>query len=276
MYTIGEFAAYGRVSVRMLRHYDAIGLLAPARVQPGSGYRFYDAAQFATLGRIVGLRDLGIGLEQIRAVIDGSTDAAGTRALLATRRAQLLDQIAADHARIDRLDERLRILEGGAVMPTDVELKSLAPVTVLEASAVAPGFGPENITPVIEPLYDRLSAAISAAGLPVREPAYALYESVDPADEAAGARVRAGFTAAEGDRPAEGFDVVELPAVPLAATILHHGVMSRIGETWMQLMDWMSANGYSPVGPCREVYLVVEPLPQEEWVTELQQPVAKI
>ncbi|MGL4255714.1 MAG: MerR family DNA-binding transcriptional regulator, partial [Microbacterium sp.] len=31
MYTIGEFAALGRVSVRMLRHYDAIGLLEPAR-----------------------------------------------------------------------------------------------------------------------------------------------------------------------------------------------------------------------------------------------------
>ncbi len=41
MFTIGDFARHGRVSVRMLRHYDAIGLLRPARVDPASGYRFY-------------------------------------------------------------------------------------------------------------------------------------------------------------------------------------------------------------------------------------------
>jgi len=29
-FSIGEFARHGRVSVRMLRHYDAIGLLRPA------------------------------------------------------------------------------------------------------------------------------------------------------------------------------------------------------------------------------------------------------
>ena len=40
MFTIGEFATIGRVSVRMLRHYDSIGLLTPARVDDRSGYRY--------------------------------------------------------------------------------------------------------------------------------------------------------------------------------------------------------------------------------------------
>src|SRR6516225_5898172 len=38
MFSIGEFARHGRVSVRMLRHYDAIGLLRPAAVDAASGY----------------------------------------------------------------------------------------------------------------------------------------------------------------------------------------------------------------------------------------------
>lgn len=42
MFSIGEFARHGRVSVRMLRHYDAIGLIRPACVDPDTGYRFYD------------------------------------------------------------------------------------------------------------------------------------------------------------------------------------------------------------------------------------------
>jgi DNA-binding transcriptional MerR regulator len=47
MFTIGDFARHGRVSVRMLRHYDPTGLLRPARVDPASGYRFYEASQRA-------------------------------------------------------------------------------------------------------------------------------------------------------------------------------------------------------------------------------------
>ena len=45
MFSIGDFAGLGRVSVRMLRHYDAIGLIRPAHVDPHSGYRYYTAAQ---------------------------------------------------------------------------------------------------------------------------------------------------------------------------------------------------------------------------------------
>jgi effector-binding domain-containing protein len=49
MLTISEFARLGQVSPRMLRHYDETGLLAPARVDAQTGYRFYDVAQ---LGRL--------------------------------------------------------------------------------------------------------------------------------------------------------------------------------------------------------------------------------
>jgi hypothetical protein len=45
MFTIGDFARHGRVSVRILRHYDAIALLRPARAGPAGGYRFYEAGQ---------------------------------------------------------------------------------------------------------------------------------------------------------------------------------------------------------------------------------------
>src|SRR6516165_354274 len=51
MFTIGDFARHGQVSVRMLRHYDTTELLRPARVDPASGYRFYEAAQLARLNR---------------------------------------------------------------------------------------------------------------------------------------------------------------------------------------------------------------------------------
>ena len=46
---IRDFARLGRASVRVLRHYDAIGLLRPARVDLGSGYRFYEVGQLASV-----------------------------------------------------------------------------------------------------------------------------------------------------------------------------------------------------------------------------------
>lgn len=51
--------------------------------------------------------------------------------------------------------------------------------------------------------------------------------------------------------------------------------MATIGETWEQFMAWIDANGYELSGICREYYLVSEPAPQENWVTELQQPVVR-
>lgn len=61
---ISDFARLGQVSVRMLRHYDLIGLLVPDRVHAGSGYRSYAPDQLHLLNRIVALKDLGFTLER--------------------------------------------------------------------------------------------------------------------------------------------------------------------------------------------------------------------
>ena len=41
MLKIGEFSKLSRVSIRMLRHYDELGLLAPQSIDPFTGYRYY-------------------------------------------------------------------------------------------------------------------------------------------------------------------------------------------------------------------------------------------
>lgn len=56
MLKIGEFSKLSRVSVRMLRHYDEVGLLAPSEVDPMTGYRYYSERQLIAAGRIAALR----------------------------------------------------------------------------------------------------------------------------------------------------------------------------------------------------------------------------
>ncbi len=45
MFKIGDFSRIARVSCRLLRYYDEIGLLKPAQLERDSGYRYYSASQ---------------------------------------------------------------------------------------------------------------------------------------------------------------------------------------------------------------------------------------
>jgi PPM family protein phosphatase len=71
--TIGEFARASRLSAKALRLYDELGLLRPARVDPDSGYRFYEPAQLERARLVAWLRRLGMPLARIRVVCDAAT-----------------------------------------------------------------------------------------------------------------------------------------------------------------------------------------------------------
>ena len=68
-WSIQEVARLAGTTSRTLRHYDAIGLLTPARIGTG-GYRYYDSAALVRLQRILLLRELGLGLPQIAEVLE--------------------------------------------------------------------------------------------------------------------------------------------------------------------------------------------------------------
>ncbi|GAA2100296.1 MerR family transcriptional regulator [Streptomyces albiaxialis] len=68
--TIGTFARLTRLSPKALRLYDELGLLTPARVDPFSGYRYYDPAQVERARLVAWLRRLGMPLARIRTVCE--------------------------------------------------------------------------------------------------------------------------------------------------------------------------------------------------------------
>ncbi len=275
MFNIGEFASIGRVSVRMLRHYDEIGLLPPARVDPHSGYRSYEGKQFATLGRILAFKDLGFRLDEVARIVHGTVEDDTLHEMLASRRTELARQIDLDAARLHRLDARLRHLEGEPFMSTiTTDLKPLPAQHVALISAVAPGFGPENISPVIGPLFGQLANDLTTAGIQPGPQSLAMYEAIASGD-GEGARVYAAFPVDTETVAGEGFSIAEIPGTNLAATTAHYGSMATIGESWEALHAWIEENGYEMAGVCRELYIVSEPEPQENWVTELQQPVIR-
>jgi PPM family protein phosphatase len=66
---IGEFSERSGLSAKRLRTYAAEGLLAPAAVDPGSGYRYYSPGQLADAQVIDALRQAGMPLAEIRAFL---------------------------------------------------------------------------------------------------------------------------------------------------------------------------------------------------------------
>ena len=74
MLKIGDFSRLSRMSVRMLRHYDELGLLTPLYTDPASGYRYYGPAQLSRANRIRAFRDMGFGLQSIGLLLQQGDD----------------------------------------------------------------------------------------------------------------------------------------------------------------------------------------------------------
>jgi DNA-binding transcriptional MerR regulator len=68
--SIGEFARLSRLSPKALRLYDDLGLLPPARVDPDSGYRWYETGQLERARLVASLRQIGLPLAQIKGIVD--------------------------------------------------------------------------------------------------------------------------------------------------------------------------------------------------------------
>jgi DNA-binding transcriptional MerR regulator len=264
MFSIGDFATLGRVSVRMLRHYDAIGLLRPARVDDHTGYRFYEAEQLKRLNRLVALKDLGFTLAQVAEIVNAKVDTGELRGMLRLRQAELAQRISADAGRLSRIEARLLMIEReGAMSTRNVTVKQVAPVTVTTVSGVTESRQPEDIGPVVRSLFEELSGNMERDQVRPNGTAIATYA---PAD---GDRLRVMVACPVGDNGQI------LDGIEQAACYVHHGTMDTIGEGYQILATWIEDNGYRTDGTAREVYLVSHPEPQERWQTELQMPVTQ-
>ncbi len=112
---ITEVARASGVSSRTLRHYDAIGLLRPAHVGR-NGYRFYSERELARLQRILLLRELGLGLDEIKAIVDDDCDPLDA---LRRHRVDLLRRGRELQALLATVDTTIESWENGETMSTD-------------------------------------------------------------------------------------------------------------------------------------------------------------
>jgi DNA-binding transcriptional MerR regulator len=115
--SIGVFALVSGLSINALRHYDDLGLLRPAVVDPVTGYRRYRPEQVRPARLICALRRVDVPLDAVRVVLD-DPDGESLRSVLQEHRQRLLDRAEALSRLADVVDH---YIEHGVAMP---ELKT--------------------------------------------------------------------------------------------------------------------------------------------------------
>src|SRR5262245_65544848 len=83
---IGDFSRMTFLSVKALRHYHDVGLLLPAEIDPGTGYRRYAITQVPAAQVIRRLRELGMSLDEVRVVMEAPDVGARNAAISAPLR----------------------------------------------------------------------------------------------------------------------------------------------------------------------------------------------
>jgi DNA-binding transcriptional MerR regulator len=107
MLRIGEFARLANVSIKLIRHYDEIGLLPAHATDPGTGYRYYSVTQLTRLNQLLVYRSLGFSLKEVRSLLRTDVPPEQLREILARRRASLRAKLDVERARLEEVEARI-------------------------------------------------------------------------------------------------------------------------------------------------------------------------
>ena len=277
MFRIGEFSKIAQVSGRLLRYYDELGLLTPVRIDRETGYRYYSVQQLPRLNRILALKELGLTLDQIARLLEGSISTDEIRGMLIMKKAQIEQTVREELMRFRYIESRIEQIDReGALHDYEVVLKSVPAqkfIGLRETSI--------NLTTcrtaareMNHLLSDRLNSKLMGNFVFVLQSEIWDMEKFD---------VDIGFILNSHTDVAvimsngESLYIQELPAVELMATTMRVGWAELGHGSYAAIGLWTEANGYRFAGPPREVFhLIPPPGHEDEAIAEIQIPVERL
>jgi DNA-binding transcriptional MerR regulator len=275
MFKIGDFSKICQVSIKSLRHWDEIGLLTPAYIDPFTGYRYYAIEQLEQINRIVALRGLGLSLKETARLLDEAVSVSEIRGMLRLKEAELRQQIDAAQQQLVMVETRLQQIDHEGKMPDyEVTLKVAEPQRVVTLREIMPDF---------RVLVDRIMAVYAVrdeVAARAISPVTAVFHDVNfdqtDVDVELAFAVQPGFRSAIQLADDCRLTLGELPGVELLACTIFRGRWLSLATGYMNLGRWIHDNGYEIVGPSREIFHHIGPDADETTVTEMQFPVMKL
>ncbi len=240
MLTIGDFSRLSRVTPRMLRHYDALGLLRPQAVGD-NGYRYYRQEQLSDLVRIQWLKGYGFSLGEIGPLL--ALDDAQLLPRLRQRRLALYQELDARQALIHQIEADILRMEGTKIMETPYHVILLEDPEQ-KVFSIRETVGVEQY----HELYQRLFREAEARGLAQAGPIQMCYH--DDAFNPESSDVEAQMVV---DRDGPGVTVQ--PARTCAA-VQHKGSYENLHLAYEALCAWLAEHTeYRMCGPAVDRYL---------------------
>jgi DNA-binding transcriptional MerR regulator len=262
--TIGDFSRATHLSVKTLRHYHRVGLLAPANVDAGTGYRWYGTDQIPTAQVIRRFRDLDMPLDQIHAVLE-APDLRTRNQLISAHLASLEQDLARTQSAVASLRD---LLAGPSAAAPVSHRRVAAAMTAAITAVVAMG----DLPPWYLGALGELHATLEARGMPAAGPAGGIFAGELFTDERGQATVFIP-TAAEVPRLGR-VEPVVVPAAELAVTV-HPGSLADVDRAYGTLAAYVAGHELRLDGPIREYYLVgrQDTADEKQWRTEICWPI---
>ncbi len=241
---IGRVSELCRLSIPALRHYDDLGLLKPAHVDPDTGYRYYSLSQSEDAERIKRLRLLEMPLPEIREILAATPERA--RVLIEGHRRRLLESVERQRYAIGILDA---MLEEDRMATYEVHLREVQPQLVATIHGTVPW---ADLGTFVPGCFKEIWEACAEQGARLAGPPFTAYFTGDPE---APVELEAGFPISDEIEPSGRVCCASLQG-GLVATTLHAGRYDDVGPAYRALAEWIEGHGHEMTGPPREVYLV--------------------
>lgn len=276
MLKISEFSHLAHISGRMLRYYDERGLLKPAYVDATTGYRYYSLDQLPRFHRLQALKDLGFTLEQIGPLLDQDLSIDKLRGMLLLKQAEVQQHIQEEQERLARIEARLKYIEQEhEPWPYEVVLKEVP--ALLIACTRGHLFDEDEAASTVLGLFEQIVHALSLSAQTDRisqQQWLLLWSQMN--NQFKDVQVEAAIALNALVEPSKSFRVVELPGVPIMASLLHRGSYRDIPQATQALYRWAEANGFSRCGLGREIFLEGgTEMDDPSYLTEIQLPLTR-
>ncbi len=262
MLKIGDFSKLSRVSIRMLRHYDDMGLLKPAETDAFTGYRYYREEQLVTVGRITALKDMGFSLADIVRILGIYDDREKLDAFLAARQKELADQAKETEYKLMLLDTARKRLGKEQTMGFDVTVKTIPERYAATVHMIIPKYEDEGAA-------WNMMAECEEPLIPA-DPCYAIAEFLDPEYKEENVEIVVSMAVKGQYRDTEHVKFKTLPAVRVASCVVR-GSYDQMGEAYATVAAWIRDNGYRISGSMFNIYHVgpAQTRNPDEFVTEV-------
>lgn len=271
MLRIGDFSKLSRISIRMLRHYDEIGLLHPDSVDEDTGYRYYSEAQLPLAGRIQTLKSLGFGLSVIREILNKYEDSKEMEQFLLVKKKELETEAEATRHKLTLLDSTLKWLrKDGNFMDYNVSLKTIPERYVASVRQVIPAYDCEGM------LWETLAREAGPQKIQHASPSYGLAVFHDEEHKEHDPDVEIQISVVGEYQDTEHVKFKTVPPIDIASAT-YKGSYDQITRVNEAVANWVVENGYDFNGKSFCIYHVSpnETSDPEELVTEVCFPVKK-